>query len=66
MIEYTDVKDPEWTNEHNTSIKCLVKFTHTPWRWTEFVVASNDIVSHSKEIYDRIINGDFGDIKPYS
>jgi hypothetical protein len=62
-FKYT-VREPRWNAENRSSVSCLVKFEHLP-NEVEFAAAPHDIESHGREIYERIVAGEFGEIAPF-
>ena len=65
-MEYTEVRNPKWATSNNTMIACEVNFTALGW--VEFACNSQEDVDfpHTKEIYDKIVNGDFGAIEDFT
>lgn len=61
MMEYTFVKNPKWTR-NGDMIDCVVNFVDIGE--VPFTASPNDL-SHSVEIYNRCVAGDFGPIGDY-
>lgn len=64
-LEYTDVTDPVFSAEDDSTIDCTVTFTHigAPVRFTAALVSPE--YQHSEEIYARAIAVEFGPVAPY-
>lgn len=56
-----DVRNPKY-NRFNT-IDCEI--LHSKFGWTHFTASPNDNVDYGREVYQKIINGEFGEIAPY-
>lgn len=58
------VHSPVWSNAEQTTIDCMVKFAE--WR-TEvpFTASPFDLEAHGRELFDRLINDEFGPIGPF-
>ena len=62
-ITYSDVKNPRWANEEKTLIVCEVNFDHiNSEEYSFFAARLEDIYTHTIEIYNRCVAGDFGTI----
>lgn len=63
-VTYTEIRNPRWANLAKTRINCEVNFDHVDWE--EFSPFScedtEDDYPHVKEIYDRCVAGEFGEI----
>lgn len=59
---YSHVKNLRWSNSEKTKIDCLVNFDLFPEEYVPFTADPNDNQEYSKEIFNRSINGDFGEI----
>ncbi len=69
QINYTVVRNLKWTNPEHTAFNCEVNFNHL---WEEFVPfhctkseAEGLIYTHTKEIWERSLSGEFGPIAEY-
>jgi hypothetical protein len=62
-FKYT-VREPKWNAADRSSINCLATFEHLP-REMPFTAAPYDCEPHGREIYQRIIAGEFGEIAPF-
>ncbi len=64
MRTVKSVHSPVWSNAEQTTIDCVVKFAE--WR-TEmpFTASPFDPEAHGRELFDRLINGEFGPIAPF-
>jgi len=61
-IEY--IKNCVYANNESTVINCLVKFAEFNEEHP-FSASPNDPEEHGREIYSRIVSGEFGAISPY-
>ena len=60
---FTEVRNPKWTDQTKTKIACEVNFKHVNFEeWTSFCADPTDYMPYSKEIFDRAVAGEFGDI----
>lgn len=65
-MNYTQVKNPVWTDEKHTSIGCEVDFDDLEEEFVPFTANPLDTSNPaSKEIYDQCIAGDYGTIAEY-
>tara|TARA_A100000164_G_scaffold262142_1_gene234119 strand:- start:32 stop:340 length:309 start_codon:yes stop_codon:yes gene_type:complete len=65
-ITYSDVRNPRWGNSEQTLIICEVNFEHiTDEEYSSFAARREDIYTHTIDIYDRCVAGDFGTIAGY-
>lgn len=63
MSEIERVHSASWTDENKNSINCWVKFTH--WkRDLPFNATPHDVEGHGREIFGRLVAGEFGEILP--
>jgi hypothetical protein len=63
-ISYTSVRNPKWSSENHTSIDCLVNFTHLKEEGL-FTASPFDTESYGRELFARLVAGDFGEIAPF-
>jgi len=62
-LTYT-VRAPKWNAADRSSINCLVTFKHLPSE-VPFTATPHDCEPHGREIYQRIVAGEFGEIAPF-
>lgn len=62
-MNYTDVKNIQWSNAEHTSWHCEVNFQK--FGWLPFSASATDTEAHSREIYQRVVSGEFGPIAEY-
>jgi hypothetical protein len=62
-MEYTTVQNLRWGNREHTSLICDVTFTSLGT--VPYTPSPNDCVAHSREIYERCMAGEFGQIADY-
>jgi hypothetical protein len=65
-MKYKMVKNLKWANEEHTIINCDVDFDDLIEEFVPFSATADDIYEHTKEIFNKAINGDFGEIEEYS
>jgi hypothetical protein len=60
---YTEIRNPKWSNVEKTRIDCEVNFKHVGFEeWTPFTACPLDSAPYSKEIFDRCVAGEFGEV----
>ena len=59
-MNYTSVKNPKWVSKDKTSIECIVNFENIGE--IVFTAAAEDHHSHTTEIFNRCVAGEFGTI----
>lgn len=59
-MKYTTVKNLKWTSDKNESIECTVNFDALGE--VPFHAHPDDTETHGREIYERCVGGDFGEI----
>ena len=60
---YTAVRNPQWVDAAHTQIKCEVNFKHVGFEeWTPFTADPTDEMPYSKDIFDRAVAGEFGEV----
>jgi len=62
-MKYTMVANPKYISECGNYIECMVNFQDRGL--TKFVAYRDDVEDHGREIYSRIVNGEFGNIASY-
>jgi hypothetical protein len=63
-MKYVAVRNCRWGNEEHTIIDCEVDFADFKEEWVPFSANSNDFYNHSREIFNRAVAGEFGEIQP--
>lgn len=64
-VEFTDIRNPHYLNAEGTQIGCNIDFRHLNEGFVFFVANKNDVEDHGREIFDMLVNGNFGPIAPY-
>lgn len=64
-MKYKIVKNLKWANEEHTIINCDVDFDDLKEEFVPFSATDYDMYEHTKEIFNKAINGDFGEIAEY-
>lgn len=62
-MQYTSVTDLRWADEAETLLDCTVDFAGIGA--IPFTASETDAAAHSREIFARAVNGDFGSIAAY-
>lgn len=62
-IVVESVREPRWSSEDQSTIDCWVK-TNTLAKEMPFTASRFDPESHGREIYERCLGGEFGEIAP--
>ena len=63
-FDILSVRDPVWSNSTNTQIDCTIR-TSAYSEGLPFTASPNDLEAHGREIFNRCLNGEFGEIGPY-
>ena len=64
MLIIKDAKSPRWVDEQQTQLSILVWFEG--WSdYTPHVVSVNANYTHSKELYQKAIELQYGEIQPF-
>lgn len=58
-----EIRNLKYTNK-NKSIDC--EYSHPQFGWIPFTATENDVEKSGKEIYQKAINGEFGQISQYA
>ena len=65
-MKYSAVKNCKWANSEHTVIECEVNFNDiADEEFSPFGASATDHYEHTKEIFSRAVNGDFGEIAEY-
>lgn len=60
---FKEVRSPKWADVAKTKINCEVNFNHVQFEeWTPFTADPNDYMPYSKDIFDRAVAGEFGEV----
>lgn len=62
-ITYNSVREPRWANREKSAIDCFVYFEHLKSE-VPFTASVIDVEPHGREIFDRCIKGEFGEVAP--
>jgi hypothetical protein len=62
-MEYTTVTNVRYANKDHTAIVCDVTFVRLGT--VSFTPTANDSEAHGREIYERCVAGEFGEIAEY-
>jgi hypothetical protein len=64
-MNYANVKNPKWFNAEQSLIDCEVDFVDLVEEYVPFTASPNDSTEHGRNIYQQLVNGNFGTIAPY-
>lgn len=64
-MKYKQVKNLKWANTEHTIINCEVDFDDLIDEFVPFTAASTDMYSHTVEIFNKAVLGEFGSIAEY-
>ena len=65
MAHYISVRNPKYTDPEHTKIDLEVNFSHEPEEYVPFTASADDPEAHGRELHQRALDGDFGEIAPY-
>jgi len=61
-----DAQNPRWVNAEHTLIDIEAKWEHLESEgYLTFTASPDDVEAHGVDLYNRIINGEFGTIAEY-
>lgn len=61
-----DAQNPQWVDAEHTVINVEAKWEHLESEgYLPFTASPNDVEAHGRDLYNRIINGEFGTIAEY-
>lgn len=63
-LTYSSVRQPKWNSPDHSSIDCLVVFDHISGEHP-FTATPYDSEPHGRELFQRIVAGEFGQISPH-
>lgn len=58
-------KNPRFANENKTHITLDVDFKELPEEWLSYTCCANDIEAHSRELYRKALDKEYGEIGKY-
>lgn len=64
-MKYTEVTNPRYSSPNNATIDMEVKFEDFD-EVMPFTANPNDVMPHGRELYQRAVAGDFGEVAPYT
>ena len=65
-ITALEVKNVQWANEQQTMINMDVRFSHMPNKFVPFAATSYDTEEHGKNLFERAVNQEFGEIAAWT
>jgi len=60
--EIARARNPQWVDENHNMIDLEVDLVPIDEEWLPYTCSPNDIVAHSRELYRRAVDGEFGQI----
>ena len=60
-MKILDAKNPQWVND-KSAINLEVNFAHLPEEYVSFTASPEDPEKHGRELYERALDGEFGEI----
>jgi hypothetical protein len=64
-MNYTNVKNPIWSNIEHTAIDCEVDFDDLKEEFVPFSADLKDSYAHTKQIFNECVEGKWGDIAEF-
>lgn len=61
MTKITQIRNPKYTKQGLIDCEIL----HPELGWIPFTANPSDVVDYGRDVYQRIIDGEFGEIAPY-
>lgn len=61
----TSLKNPRWVNAEHTLIDCEITTSQFGDEILPFTANPNDSEAHGRIIFQKIVNGEYGDIAEY-
>ena len=58
-------KNPRFGNQNKTHITLDVDFKELPEEWLSYTCCANDVEAHSRELYRRALDKEFGEIETF-
>lgn len=65
MFTIENIKNPKWMNAEHTLIECDVKFEEANDYLPFGANIEGDQYAHTKEIFDRVASGEFGEVAEF-
>lgn len=65
-MEITNIKNPQWSNVDHTMIDVTATFSDLPESEVRFTASPADTAVYGPDIYQRALNGEFGDIAEFT
>jgi hypothetical protein len=58
-------RNPRWANPEHNAIDLEVDFSDLPEEYLPYTASPTDVVEHSRELYSRALDGEFGEIAEF-
>ena len=63
--QITSLKNPIWANAESTAIDCEITTSQFGDEILPFTASQNDTEQHGRDLFAKLVAGDFGPISPY-
>lgn len=60
-----EARNPKWANEEHNVLDIEVNFIDIEEEWINYTASPTDVSEHSREIYRRALEGEYGEIAEY-
>lgn len=64
-MKYSTIRNLQWANAEHTAINCEVNFDSLVEDFVPFTASADDLYEHTKDIFEKAIAGEFGEILEY-
>ena len=64
-MDFTNVKNLKWANKEHTAIDLECNFSHLKDEAVPFTASPNDTEQHGRDLFQKAVNGEFGEIAEY-
>ena len=68
QVVFLSASNPQWLDEAHTAIHLTANFEHTVAEYpggVNFCATMSDCEAHGRELFQRALQGEFGEIAPY-
>jgi hypothetical protein len=64
--EIAAARNPKWANPEKNMIDLEVDFAPLDEQWLQYTCSPTDVVEHSRTLYTKAVNGDYGTVADYN
>lgn len=64
-FQVLNLRNPKYVNQEQTMIDCEIEFKKFEGQYLPFTATSYDSAEHGRDIYQRLVNGEWGEIAAY-